>query len=208
MPPRVPSPFKPSRPALIEPIVQPFWSSEVLLVATPQPVLNFFPVPAASQGDPLRSFMSTNTFSNPKIALVRGFRVHVSQAIGGEDSLDVTGDRLKQLIQISEQYWFRFFVGVKEYLRAPVFYMSSGVGVWMAPAGAGGAAANTFLYAPLLGAPQRENYYKIVRRMITLPPQQEFQSDLNRSPNAVGAIAGANVRCWMFAESDIGREVM
>jgi hypothetical protein len=205
MPPRVPSPFKPSRPALIEPIVQPFWSSEVLTVATPQSVLSFFPVPAASQGDPTRSYMSTNSFSNPKIALVRGFRLHISQDIAVPDT---TGAKLKQLMEISVQYWFRFFVGVKEYLRAPVFYMSSGVGIWMAPAAAGAEAANEFLYSPLLGAPQRENYYKITRRMITLPPQQSFESDLNRSQNASGAIAGSDVRCFAIMESDIGREVM
>jgi hypothetical protein len=201
----VASPFKPARPALVEPIVQPFWSSAVLTVATPQSKLSFFPVPAEAQGDPTRSFMSTNQFSNPKIAVIRGFRVHIAQNVVVPDT---TGAKLKQLMEIAEQYWFRFFLGVKEYLKAPVFYMSSGVGIWLAPAAAGAEAANEFLYSASLGIPHRENYFKIDRRKITIPPQQEFESDLNRSQNASGAIAGSDIRCFMFAESDIGREVM
>lgn len=205
MPPRVTSPFKPARPALVEPIVQPIWSSNVLTVATPESVLRFFPVIAASQGDPTRASISDNKLANPKIAVIRGFRLHVSQDVVIPDT---SGDHLEEVIEISEQYWYRFFLGVKEYLRAPMFYMSSGVGVWAAMAAAGAEATNEFLYTPLLGIPHRENYYKIARRPITIPPQQEFESDINRSQNVTGAITGVNIRIWNFLEADLGREVM
>ncbi len=205
MPPRVPSPFKPGRPALIEPIQQPLYSSNVIVAATPQATVPFFPVPAASATDPTRANIDIARLANPKIYVVRGYRLHVTQnvALVGGDVVPVDG-----LIDIAEAYWFRFFVGVKEYLRAPVFWMSSGLGIWYSAAGAGGEAINEFAAVASLGAPHRENYYKISRRPIVIPPQQEFQSDLNLSLNGITTpIPGGDRRVWVFLEGDLGREV-
>ncbi|MGI0149552.1 MAG: hypothetical protein ACREDF_08495 [Thermoplasmata archaeon] len=205
MPPRVPSPFKPGRPALIEPIMQPLYSSNTLTVATPEATLSFVPVPAASQGDFVRTNIQGNQLANPKIFVVEGHRVHISQDIVIPDT---SGDGLEEVIEISEQYSFRFFVGTKDYLRVPLFWMSSGIGTWTAPAAADAEATNEFLYVTALGVPHRENYFKIKRRPITIPPQQEFLAEIIRSQNATGAITGVNLRIWWFAEGSLGREVM
>lgn len=207
MPPRVPSPFKPGRPALVEPIQQPIYSSNVLTAAAPQSKLPFFPVPAASQGDPTRANEDINRLANPKIFSVRGFRLHVSQnaALFGA----ILADPTLGLIDIAEAYWYRFFVGVKQYLGVPAFWMSSGVGIWLEAAGAGGAATNDFLSLSSLGAPHRENYYKIARRPIVIPPQQLFEADLNLSAAGITTpVPGGDRRIWTFFEGDLGREVM
>jgi len=205
MPPRIESPFKPARAALVEPIVQPLYSSNALTVATPEATLAIVPVPAASQGDFTRANVQGNSLSNPKIFVVSGHRVHISQDIG---IVETTGDLLEEYIEIAEQYSFRFFVGTKDYLRVPLFYMSSGLGVSGSFAAAGAEATNEFLYTAGLGMAHRENYFKCKRRPITIPPQQEFLAELIRSQNATGAISGANIRIWWFAEGSLGREVM
>lgn len=206
MPPRVPSPFKPARPALIEPIQQPIYSSNVLVSATPQSRVSFWPAPAASQGDLTRTNEDLNRLANPKIFSVRGYRLHVTQNV---DVLSTDGAKINGLVDILESYWFRFFVGVKQYLGVPAFWMSSGVGANLQAAGAGGEAANEFISIESLGISHRENYFKINRRPIVIPPQQAFEADLNLSVNGITTpVLGGDRRIWVFLEGDLGREVM
>jgi len=214
MPPRGPSPFDPSRKALVEPIQQPLYSSQVLTAAAPEVRISFFPVPAASQGNPVFANVNDNKLANPKIFAVRGFRIHVAQSSGVAVTVVDAGvlNNLLGLTQIAESYWYRFFIGVKEYLRAPVFWMSSGVGIWATMAQEGATAdPGRSAYTQTLGQPHRENYFKIHRRPIVIPPQQEFEADLNLSPAGLAAFAitgGTTRRVWNFLEGELGREVM
>jgi len=212
MPARVPSPYKPARPALVEPIQQPLNSSVVLPAAAPPSQALFFQTTQGSPGfNPVYTNMETQgQLSNPKIFVIRGFRLHVAQSlIVNGTSQQITTDLAPKftLETIAESYWYRMFIGVKEYLRTPMFYVSSGLGVWASMAGAGGATPNTFGAVSALGAPHHSNYYKITRRPIVIPPQQNFQGELNLGP-ALASFAAPDARVWNFLEGDLGREVM
>lgn len=205
MPPRIPSPFKPGRPALVEPIQQPLYSTVVITGATPEAQLLFFQATqgAAGQNPVFTNLETAGQLPNPKIFVVRGFRLHAAQnvAIVGVDTAP-TDD----LADIIESYWYRFFIGVKEYLRVPVFYLNSGLGLWFSAAAAGAEAGNEIASVSEIGAPSHESYFKIHRRPITIPPQQNFQAELNLGP-ALASI-NADRRIWNFLEGDLGREVM
>ena len=203
MPPRVPSPYKPGRPALVEPIQQPLYSSVVVSSATPQSQILFFQNP---QGAPGQNPVFTNMegagiLSNPKIFVVRGYRLHVNQHVilNGSNAQDVT--QKTALEAIIESYWYKLFIGVKEYLRVPAFYLNSGLGVWAALGGAGAAQVSQ------IGSPIHDSYYKIMRRPIVIPPQQNFQGELNLGP-ALSSFPAPDRRVWNFLEGDLGREVM
>jgi hypothetical protein len=202
MPPRVPSPYKPARPALVEPIQQPLYSQIVVSAAAPQAQLFFFNV---SQGAPGQNPVNTNMevasqLPNPKIFVVRGYRLHVAQNINPCSS--VCPALLDDFLALIESYWYRFFIGVKEYLRAPAFYMSSGLGAWMSI----GSGAPFVTQIHQLGQPHHDNYYKIPRRPIVIPPQQNFQGEFNKGPALVSLSADRAI--WNFLEGDLGREVM
>lgn len=210
MPPRVPSPYKPARPALVEPIQQPLYSRVLLTAAAPEAQLFFFQV---SQGSPGQNPVFTNLevqsqLPNPKIFVVRGYRLHVQQNVNPIGVGAGAVDTLRGLLQIIESYWYRFFIGVKEYLRVPAFYLNSGLGAWAAIAGATGTAGtNDYAQIAQIGQPHHENYFKIPRRPIVIPPQQNFSGELNRGP-ALAAILGGDRAVWNFLEGDLGREVM
>lgn len=206
MPPRIQSPYKPARPALVEPICQPLYG-RVVVEATPAAQYFFFNV---SQGAPGQNPVFTNLevpsqLPNPKIFVVRGYRLHLQQRAAFGPAANV--NFLAGSAELVESYWYRFFIGVKEYLRVPAFYLTSGLGLWVAPAGAGGATTNEWLSPAQVGVPHHENYYKIVRRPIVLPPQQNFQAELNRGP-ALSTLTGGDHAVWNFLEGDLGREVM
>jgi hypothetical protein len=199
--PRQNSPYNPARRALLEPIWQPLYSSAVLTGATPETKLSFFPVPAASQNDPVLANLSINQLSNPKMFTIEGFRLHIAQKhVLYAANANVVWD---DVVAIIEQYWYRVFVGAKEYLRVPAFWVPSGIGL-TGCVDVGSAAA----YAAIAtqGVTHHENYAKIKRLPITIPPQQQFECDLNALAAGVAAIS-ANRRIWTFWEGRLGREV-
>lgn len=204
MPPRVPSPYKPHRAALVEPIVQPLYSS-VLIGTTPETQLLFFQATqgAAGQNPVFTNMETAGQLSNPKLYVIRGLRLHIEQNVAVVAGTVAPTD---DLLDIIESYWYRLFVGTKEYLRVPVFYLSSGLGIWFSAAAAGAEAANELLSVASIGVPNHSSYFKINRRPITIPPQQNFQGELNLGP----ALASINAtrRVWNFFEGDLAREVM
>jgi hypothetical protein len=209
MPPRIESPFRPARPALIEPIVQPLYSSVIILAAAPAAQLQFFQVPQGAVGfNPVLTNMElAGTLANPKIFVIRGMRLHIAQNVAVVDAA-ATMVNFVALLQIIESYWYRLQVGTKEYLRAPAFYLASGLGAWLQNAAEGAtAAANTF-YTGTIGVPQHENYFKVSRRPIVIPPQQSFVAELNLGPALAALTGGIDRRVWNFLEGDLGREVM
>jgi len=198
------SPYDPARRALVEPIQQPIYSSNTLTAAAPETRISFFPIPAASLSNPVRTNLSDNKLANPKIFVIRGVRLHIDQTA---TLVDATGVQTIGAVQIVENYWYRLFIGVKEYLRVPGFWMSSGVGIYLMATGAPTAATNV-LYTQGLGVPSRENYFKLNRKPIVIPPQQEFETDFNLGPQGLASFSGSNRRLWNFLEGELGREVM
>lgn len=204
MAPRMESPFKPARPALVEPIFQPLYSSALLTAATPEAKLFFWPVPAASQSDEVRTNTTDNKLANPKLFVVQGFRLHVNQDIALPET---TGDFAEAIAELIHQYLYRFFVGTKDYFVVPMHRVGDGMGLWLGGMGAGAEATDEFIYAAASGVPHLENHTKLRKYAITIPPQQEFKASIERSPNESGAISGANVRIWNYLEGVLGREV-
>lgn len=201
MPTRIQSPFAPGRRALVEPIVNPLYSS-VEIAATPEAQKTFFQDTQGSAGNsPVYTNMEVaGILPNPKIFVIRGVRLHASQNVVLHAGNTNPTDDLKQII---ESYWFLLKVGEKDYMKVPMFYLSSGLGLWAAVAEANTAADFTVLAA--LGLPSHENYHKIGRHSITIPPQQSFRAELNKGPTL--ASINAARRIWCFLEGSLAREV-
>lgn len=202
---RMNSPFDPARRAYLEPIEQPIYSSNVLLAATPQRKLPFFPVPSAIQGDSVFANLSDNKLANPKLFVVRGWRLHIQQSVAVNAA---NNDQLGGLLTIIENYFYRFFVGTKDYLVLPVFCIPSGLGAWAAMAAEGATAdPGTFATLSAHGMPAYHNYRALKRNQITLPPQQEFFADLNALNAGLASFTGSDRRVWNVLEGTLGREV-
>lgn len=203
MPPRIPSPYKPARPALIEPIRQPLYSSNQITGATPENQLLFFQATQGSVGQtPINTNMETaGQLSNPKIFVIDGIRQDVAQRVV---TADATGLLFDDLCKIGEIYWVRLFIGTKEYFRSPAKYWTSGIGGWLSAAGNPGAG--NVLYTQNFGVPVHTNYFRLRNRIITIPPQQNFQTELNLG--VAGVTLSANRRVWHYLEGSLGREVM
>jgi len=198
------SPFDPAKKAYLEPIEQPLYSSNSLTAATPEQRLAFFPVPAAAQGNKVLANINDNKLANPKLFVVRGWRLHIAQAV---TLLATNTDQVGGLLTILESYYFRFYVGTKDYLNLPMFAVPSGMGAHIFAAGAGAEATDEFVTSGLNGQPHIENHRKLRRNQITIPPQQEFEADLNLTSAGLASFTGANRRVWCFLEGTLGREV-
>lgn len=203
MPPRIPSPFKPARPALIEPIRQPLYSSVQITGAAPETQLLFFQVTQGSPGqNPVFTNMETaGQLSNPKIFVIDGIRQDIAQRVATADATGLTFD---DICKIGEIYWCRLFIGTKEYWRSAAKYLTSGIGPWLSAAGNPGAG--NVLYTGNLGVPVHSNYFRLRNRVITIPPQQNFQTELNLG--VTGVTLSVNRRVWHYLEGSLGREVM
>jgi hypothetical protein len=100
--------------------------------------------------------------------------------------------------------WVRFFVGVKEYLIVPLFYLPSGLGISSSGFDATGVTTNT---AATSGVPSFFNRMSIEKRRITLPPQQNFFVELN-PVNIAATHLHQNRWIWAILDGEFGREVM
>ncbi len=203
MPPRIPSPFKPGRTALVEPIQQPLYSS-VEVGTTPAADYTFFQNPRGATGQNLvyTNLETAGNLSSPKIFVIRGLRLHFAQNVAIEaENVQPTDD----LVDIIESYTYILHIGTKDYLEVPAFYCSSGLGLWFSAAAAGAEAANQVWSVSGMGVPHHENYVKMRRRPIVIPPQQAFNAQIKKGP-ALASINAAR-RVWNFLEGDLGREV-
>lgn len=209
MPPRIESPFRPARPALIEPIVQSLYSSVLIIAAAPAAQLQFFQTTqgAVGQNPVFNNAELAGTLANPKIFVIRGMRLHVAQNVAVTDAGN-TMVNFVALLQIIESYWYRLQVGTKEYLRVPAFYLASGLGAWLQNAAQGAAAGGVTFYTGTIGVPSHDAYFKVNRRPIVIPPQQSFVAELNLGPALAALTGGVDRRVWNFLEGDLGREVM
>ena len=150
---RTASPYNPARKALVEPVQQPLYSSVSITGASPEAQLLFFQATQGSSGEnPVQTNMETaGQLSNPKIFVVRGVRIHIAQNVA---ILATNVNPADDLIDIIESYWYRLFIGTKEYLRVPVFYLASGLGIWFSAAAAGAEATDEIAQVAALGAPR------------------------------------------------------
>lgn len=202
---RMKSPFDPSKAAWLEPVEQPMYSSNSLTVASPERRLAFWPIPNGSLGDLTRTNMSGATLANPKLFIVRGWRIHFEQGVALADAT-TTLAQADGLVAIAEGYYYNFRIGnSKDYLTLPLFAMASGLGMDLRVAT---TVNNQNAYTATLGQPLQENYRKLKRNEITLPPQQEFSAELNMQNTAISSFLGSNRIIWNFLEGTLGRETM
>lgn len=205
MPKRMKSPFDPSKAAWLEPVEQPMYSMAQIVVASPARKYSFWPIPSGSLGDLTLTNMSQATLANPKLFIVRGWRIHIKQSVPLTDSTSNLA-QADGLINIIESYYYNFRIGnAKDYLTLPLFAMSSGVG---ADLRVSTTVNNSNAYTALLGQPLQENYRKLKRNEITLPPQQEFSADINMQNTAISSFNGSNRNVWNFLEGTLGRETL
>jgi hypothetical protein len=198
------SPFDPSKSAWLEPVEQPLYSSFSLVVATPARRLSFWPIPSASLSDPTLTNMVLAQLANPKLFIVRGWRLHVEQSVALSDAT-TTLAQADGLVAFAEGYYYEFKVGgSKSYLQVPVFAMASGFGVDLRVST---TVNNVNAYTATLGQPLQENYRKLRRNEITIPPQQEFSAECIMQNTAISTFNGSNRQVWNFLEGTLGREV-
>lgn len=202
---RMKSPFDPSKAAWLEPVEQPMYSSVAFSVSSPARKYSFWPIPSASLGDLTLSNMNQATLANPKLFIVRGWRIHIEQSVALMDAT-TTLAQADGLIGILEGYFYNFRIGAsKDYLTLPLFALASGFGADLRVAT---TVNNQNAYTATLGAPLQENYRKLRRNEITLPPQQEFSADINMQNTAIASFNGSNRQIWNFLEGTLGRETM
>lgn len=205
MPKRMRSPFDPSKAAWLEPVEQPLYSSGQVVVASPSRKYSFWPIPSASLGDLTLTNMSQATLANPKLFIVRGWRIHIEQSVALMDT-SATLAQADGLVSIIEGYYYNFRIGnAKDYLTLPLFAMASGFGVDLRVAT---VVNGQNAYTATMGAPLQENYRKLRRNEITLPPQQEFSADINMQNTAIASFNGSNRQIWNFLEGTLGRETL
>ncbi|MFH1743764.1 MAG: hypothetical protein ABIH23_32570 [bacterium] len=196
MPARFPSPVTPNQP-IIEGIIQPLYHMLTLLAAAPA-IMRFFQNTGGL--NELQSFpglLNGGQLPNPKIFVVKGYLLQYDENV-------IDGALIADLKTILYNSWVRFFVGIKEYLTVPAFYLNSGLGIKTGGADFIGGVANL---TATVGDANFYNNMNIKDRPITLPPQQGFYMDLN----PVGVVAGAmfaNRRIWAILKGEHGREVM
>lgn len=200
---RMQSPFDPSKSAWLEPVEQPLYSSNVINAASPARTYAFWPVPSASQGDNTLSNMNSPFLANPKLFIVRGWRIHIQQNVA---MADATLNQLTGLVAMMEGYFYQFRIGnAKDYLIVPLWMMSSGLGMWATMAT---TVNNNHVYTGTLGQPLQENYRKLRRNEITIPPQQEFAAQLVMQNTNITSFNGSNRNCWNILEGTLGRETL
>lgn len=202
---RMKSPFDPSKAAWLEPVEQPMYSAVAVTVSSPARKYSFWPIPSTSLGDPTLTNMTQATLANPKLFIVRGWRLHIEQSVALADAT-TTLAQADGMIAFLEGYYYNFRIGAsKDYLTLPAFALSSGFGVDLRVAT---TVNNQNAYTGTVGAPLQENYRKLRRNEITLPPQQEFSADLNMQNTAISSFLGSNRTIWNFMEGTLGRETM
>lgn len=197
MPRRVPSPFSYGERAVIEPTVQPLYHGLNFVAAAPAQMRFFQGTAGLNELLASPGLVTGGQLPNPKIFVVYGIRVHYSEHVQNDA---ITAD-LKVLMY---NCWGRLFVGVKDYLVVPLFYLPSGLGISASGMDATGVTTNV---AATSGAPTFFNRMSIQKRRITLPPQQAFFFEIN-PVNIAATHLHQNRLMWVFFDGEFGREVM
>jgi hypothetical protein len=201
MPPRIPSPFNAAKRAVVEPIVQPLYD-KVQITAAGQSKATFFSQGIGTAGvDQLITNLDTpNILAAPKIFVILGLRLHYTQLAA--DAVSDVAFAMTDVLKIAYSYWYQLIVGAKSYKTVPAFYLSSGLGF----NGQHIAAAAAEIAHGNMGWPHFQSYDKVDRHPITIPPQQNFRAELNRSAAFPSDLSEAR-NVWNFLEGDYGREV-
>lgn len=202
MPPRVRSPYDPGKAAVVEPIVQPLYSSVVITVIGQSKATLFSENIGTAAGAEVDTNLDTpNILPNPKIFVILGLRLHYTQL--GAASEVTNAFQMVDILKIAYSYWFLLFIGSKDYLRVPAFYLSSGLGYH-------GAFQNTNTSIDQgtggMGWPTFHSYFKLDRHPITIPPQQNFRAEMNKGIDFPSNLSQTR-KMWSFLEGDFGREV-
>ena len=197
MPARVPTPVDPGARAVIEPVVQPLYHAMTMTAAAPVNLRYFQNTGGLNELLAFPGLLSGGQLPNPKIFVVYGIRLVYSEFVQN-DAL------INDIKIIGYSSTFELFVGVKQYVMVPAFYISSGLGVSGSGVDIVGGVSNL---TATMGFPSFFNRFSIEKRKITLPPQQGFYCDLN--PRAVTAtMMRANRLIWCMLDGEFGREVM
>ena len=203
MPRRTISPFSFGKP-VIEAIAQPLYDTINILAAGLATPYRWFTAPAGKNERQIHpDIIQGGTLSHPKIFVVWAFRVVF-------DEEDVTGSNDWALTELAAvrnilwNSWYRFHVGVKDYLIVPTFAIPAGMGL---TGYFDGVAAGQ----PAGWVQNNNNGFfgcqrSINNRRITIPPQQNFFAEINTVNNA--AAPAFDLEVWTFLEGEFGREVM
>lgn len=201
MPKRNVSPFEFGKP-VIEAISQPLYDQITIDDAALATPYQFFTAPAGKNSRQiLPDIIQGGQLSHPKIHVVWSFRLVFSEE-GSQDTANYIDWELADVRNILWNSWYRFHVGVKDYLTVPTFAIPAGMGM------------TGFLdgFSTPVGWVQNNNngffgcQRSINNRRITIPPQQNFFGELNTVDNATAPTHDLEV--WNFLEGEFGREVM
>jgi hypothetical protein len=182
---------------VIEPTVQPLYHGLNFVAAAPAQLRFFQGTAGLNELLASPGLVTGGQLPNPKIFVVYGIRVHYSEHVQNDA---ITAD-LKVLLY---NCWGRLFVGVKDYLVVPLFYLPSGLGISSSGFDATGVTTNV---AATSGVPTFFNRMSIQKRRITLPPQQAFFFEIN-PVNIAATHLHQNRLMWVFFDGEFGREVM
>jgi hypothetical protein len=199
MPQRVGSPFQFGQ-AVLEPIVQPVYDRVVVTTAAPNGNFRFFTVVAGkTEREIFPGITGGGQFSAPRMAVIYGSRIHVDEDIG--DATQVTD--LKNILYNS---FYRFHVGVKDYLVGPTFLFPSGLGI-AGFAALDGQAAPTTVASATNGVPAFHSHLSIAKRKIAIPPQQAFFGEMVIAGATTPTPGGVDIEVWNVLDSEFGFEV-
>jgi hypothetical protein len=186
--------------AVLEPIVQPLYDRITVAAGTTGASRFFITTAGKGSRDIFSGITGGGQLSAPRMFVAYAFRLVFSEDLvtaGGAD-----GDLLPDLKILLYQSFYRFHVGVKDYVEVPSWYLPSGVGTAGYSAGGGVAAGGT--QSATSGVPAFFSRFSIEKRKIALPPQQAFFGEYNL---LTGATTAADRDIWNVVDGEFGFEV-
>ena len=196
MPQRIGSPFMFGQ-AVLEPIVQPIYDRVTILAGATGNNRFFITTAAKTERDIFPQLTTGGQLSAPKLAVVYGHRVIFSENVAIDTNI------LPDLKLLLYNSFYRFHVGIKDYLVVPTFMVPGGVGI-AGFAGVDGAAALAQFQTATSGVPAFHSHMSVEKRKVAIPPQQQFFSDVNVS---VGIVTASNRDVWVSIDCEFGQEV-
>jgi hypothetical protein len=183
--------------AVLEPIVQPIYDNVTIAAGTTGASRFFITTTGKTSRDIFSGITGGGQLSAPRLFVAYGFRLVFSEDLitgGGADAN--IGPDLKVLLY---QSFFRFHVGVKDYVEVPAFYLPSGVGT----AGYASGLAAATAQSAVSGVPAFYSRFSIEKRKIAIPPQQSFFGEIN----VVAGTTADDRDVWCVSDGEFGFEV-
>jgi hypothetical protein len=199
------APWDQSKTVLLNVIRQPLYTFANITAAVPEATIDIFSTTVAQSNLARTNLKQAGILPYPKTYWIRGVRVHPLQNV---PVLDGSAVNLLALIILVESYTMELIVGEKNFINAPLWYFSSGLGVNFQGAAAGAEAANELFNTAQLGVPHHNNYFKIPPALeVVIPPQQGYSGTLTNSARVATLGAGAaNRTLQIVLEGALGRE--